>query len=237
MNLGNETASHGPIDISIILPVDGRDEPILSRTLSAYASWLDDSGHTWEILMVPSGHMREQAEPPATRIGAIKACSPVEGWGAAIIAGLRASRGDLLCYTNWRRTSVNVLQQMLGLAVRNQEIVVRANRRTRDTRVGRLGSLLFNLECRLVLNVPAWDINGTPKIFPRAFSELLDLRETGDLIDAEFAAICEQRDYPVIEIPVDASLSPELTDARDLWSALRMYTGLIRLSKRFRRQL
>jgi hypothetical protein len=90
--------------------------------------------------------------------------------------------------------------------------------------------LLFTLECRVVLQVPAWDINGTPKVFPRAFTRLLELTRDDDLLDAEFALVCEQAGYPVIEIPVDAELLPGATASTpDYRAALKMYTGIRRL--------
>src|ERR1039457_6785444 len=124
---------------------------------------------------------------PATIASAC--CPPAEGGGAAVRAGLAAGRGDVLCYLNWPRTSASSLAEMLRLALRNPKLVLRANRRTRDTRLQRLGSLLYNLECRLLLQIPVWDVNGTPKVFPRCFDRLLALSSQDELLDAEFACV------------------------------------------------
>jgi len=110
--------------------------------------------------------------------------------------------------------------------------VLRANRRTRDTRTRRLGSLLFNLECRVLLQVPAWDVNGTPKVFPRGFGKLLQLRQEDDLLDAEFALVCEREGYPVVEVPIDAPPQSQGGPGVDGRAALRMYLGLLRLRSR-----
>ena len=45
---------------------------------------------------------------------------------------------------------------------------MKANRKIRDNWRRRLGSLLYNLECRALFDLANWDINGTPKVFPRA---------------------------------------------------------------------
>jgi hypothetical protein len=219
------------VDVSIILPVGDESRDILARVVKAYAERLDASAHSWEILLVPStrAQMSESQEAELTRTPKVRVCPPTKGWGAAVTAGLRASSGELLCYTNWQRTSASALSQMLSLALRNPDVVLRTNRRTRDTRVDRMGSLLYNLECRLLLQVPAWDINGTPKIFPRAFTDLLDLKQPGDLLDAEFALMCERAGYPVIEVPIEASLHCGLSGAFDFWPALRLYMGVIKL--------
>jgi hypothetical protein len=57
--------------------------------------------------------------------------------------GLAASVGDVLC--NWRRTPADALTEMLRLALRNQALMLRANRRTRNTRTQRLASGLIFL--------------------------------------------------------------------------------------------
>ncbi len=218
--------------ISVTLPVDQLDdERILERAVVSYREQLDSLGENWEILIVPQTEgAAELAYQGVTSLDErVRSCPAADGWGAAVRAGLLASRGRILGYTNWKRTSAVALSEMLSLAVRNQDVVLRANRRTRDTRVRRIGSLLYNLECRLLLQVPAWDVNGTPKIFPRSFAGLLDLTQAGDLLDAEFAAVCERAGYPVIEVPVDASLTADTRDAFSFRSALRMYWGVIEL--------
>jgi hypothetical protein len=212
--------------VSIVLPVVG-EESALPSALEAYVARLRELGVQWEILLVPSASDdggRAYAEARAVADG-IRVCPAVGGWGAAVRAGLSASVGELLCYSNWRRTSAQSLGEMLSLALRNRTVALRANRRTRDTRVQRIGSLLFNLECRLVLQVPAWDINGTPKIFPRSFGRLLELKRDDELIDAEFALVCERAGYPVIEVPVDATMHPGVTarDRQNYLTAMTMY--------------
>jgi hypothetical protein len=115
---------------------------------------------------------------------------------------------------------------MIELSLHNPRLVLRANRRTRDSRVDRLGSLLFNIECRLLLQIPAWDVNGTPKVFPRAYGELLQLKRRDGLFDAEFAAVCERNGYPVVEVPIDATVQSATVDRQSVGAALRMYAGV-----------
>jgi hypothetical protein len=223
--------SGNDVDISIILPIDVGSNGTIEHVVSSYAEWLDASEYSWEMLIAPVAGMKLKGAglDALMRITKVRICQSADGWGGAVNAGLRASSGEMLCYTNWRRTSVDVLSEMLSLAMRNRDVVLRANRRTRDTRIGRMGSLLYNIECRLLLQVAAWDINGTPKIFPRVFTDLLHLTQSGNLLDAEFAAVCERSGYPVMEVPVEASLAPGLSEAFQFRSALQMYAGVIKL--------
>ena len=57
---------------------------------------------------------------------------------------------------------------MLLYAAAYPNVVVKANRKIREHWTRRLGSLLYNLECRALFDLSNWDVNGTPKVFPRA---------------------------------------------------------------------
>jgi glycosyltransferase involved in cell wall biosynthesis len=151
------------------------------------------------------------------------------GWGRAVRSGLAGARGDLLCYTNSARTSPEIFALMLSYARAYPHVVLKANRRIRDTLVRRAGSLLYNLECRALFDLPTWDVNGTPKLFPRSFQRLLELRSSGDLIDAEFMRACHQQDYPVIEVPLLATTRLGGRSTTNYRSAVRMYRGAIAL--------
>jgi hypothetical protein len=216
-------------EISIVLPVRELDEG-LDGALRGYADSLAAADVDWELVLVPMREGGAAASQQCARIAAqerrIDVAGPASGWGGAISAGLRASTRELLCFTNWQRTPAQALSEMVELALRNPQLVLRANRRTRDTRVQRLGSLLFNVECRLLLQIPVWDVNGTPKIFPRAFGELLELSRSDDLLDAEFAFVCEQSGYPVLEVPIDAERVSQRSRSLGLLAALKLYLGV-----------
>jgi hypothetical protein len=144
-------------------------------------------------------------------------------WGAAVQAGLRQAGGDIICYAHPGRASELALRTVLAYALAYPDTVIRANRRTRDTLLRKLGSLLFNLECRLLYRLSVWDVNGTPKVFPRSFDHLLKLRREDDLVDLEFAVRCQLEDYPVVEVPVyeRGDHAPRI----GLLEALRLYVG------------
>jgi hypothetical protein len=55
---------------------------------------------------------------------------------------------------------------------------VKANRKIRDHWSRRLGSLLYNLECRALFDLSVWDVNGTPKVFPRSCDRAAQLTRT-----------------------------------------------------------
>ena len=93
--------------------------------------------------------------------------------------GLREARGDLLCYTNSARTTPEDLTLLLLLRVaRIPASWSRRTARSASTGRRRIGSLLYNLECRALFDLSSWDVNGTPKVFPRAFGDCSRSRAT-----------------------------------------------------------
>ena len=151
------------------------------------------------------------------------------GWGLAVRLGLARAEGRILCYTNSARTAPQELMLMLLYAVAYPEVVIKANRKIREGVTRRLGSLLYNLECRALFDLSYWDINGTPKVFPRSFARLLRLTRDDDLVDLEFNRICREAEYPVIEVPVFSSRRHGGKSTTGFGSAFRMYWGAIEM--------
>ncbi len=141
---------------------------------------------------------------------------------------------DVLCYTNSARTTAEMLSLTLVYAHTYPRVVVKANRRLRDNAWRRFGSLLYNLECRTLFDLAVWDINGTPKVFPRTFTKLLELTRDDDLLDAEFALVCRRYGYPVVEVPLLETVRHSGRSTTNYTSALRMYAGAVRLARAYR---
>ena len=158
------------------------------------------------------------------------------GWGKAVRLGLKVAQGEIVCYTNSARTSPEVLYSVLQYSLINPDVVVKANRKIREGLRRRLGSLLYNLECRMLFDSPVWDINGTPKVFPRKYAPLLNLSREDDLIDAEFVALCRKHDYPMLEVPVLSTRRHGGKSTHKLWfsyqNVCRSFAALATNSKR-----
>ena len=157
------------------------------------------------------------------------------GWGLAVKMGLEAARGELICYTNCARTQAEDLMLLLIYALAYPNVVIKANRKIRDGWLRRLGSLLYNLECRALFDLSFWDINGTPKVFPRSFEKLMRLTQDGDLIDVELNIICRREGYPVLEVPIFSSRRHGGRSTTTIVSAWKMYAGAIRLWQNLRK--
>lgn len=219
-------------DISIILPVSNQGDHIESIVRS-YVAALGRVHGSKEILLVTNGcrdRSPEICKALAEEFEMVRTVnSDKGGWGLAVRLGLRECRGNLICYTNSARTSAEHLILHLLYAVAFPNVVVKANRKIRDNWRRRLGSLLFNLECRSFFDLPTWDINGTPKVFPRSFNKLMELKHDDDLIDAEFNVVCRREGYPIIEVPVLFTRRHGGKSTTNYGSAAKLYWGAYKM--------
>ena len=221
---------------SVVLPVYNQADSI-EEALEDYVTEVKRLEFPCEFLTVVNGPRRDRSLEICQAVAARHPCvRPLwidqGGWGRAVRHGLAQATGDLLCYTNSARTSGKDLLLLLLYGAAHSDSVIKANRKIRDSYRRRLGSLLYNLECRALFDLPYWDINGTPKVFSRESSKLLELTRDDDLIDLEFNVICRTEGYPVIEAPIFSTRRRAGHSTTNWRSALRMYWGAYEMSRR-----
>ena len=216
--------------VSIVLPVHNQADHV-ADVVREYEEGLARLPVPYEIVLVVNGstdaslavcRKLEDANPR------LKVLESVEGgWGRAVLLGLASARGDLLCYTNLARTRPEDLTLLLLYGLVHPDVVVKANRKIRDSPYRRFGSLLFNLECRALFDLSYWDINGTPKVFPRSLEKLLRLSRKDDLVDLEFHVVCRDEGYRVLEVPIFSNVRHGGRSTTNHRSALALYWGAI----------
>lgn len=214
---------------SVVLPVYNQAESI-EATLEEYVAAVKRLEFPCELLPVINGPRRDRSleicQTVASRHACVRPlCIDEGGWGRAVRHGLSQAAGELLCYTNSARTTGSDLYLFLVYGSAYPGSVVKANRKIRESITRRLGSLLYNLECRALFDLPYWDVNGTPKVFWRTASSLLQLTRNDDLIDLEFNVICRTAGYPVIEVPIFSSSRRSGRSTTTWKSGIRMYRG------------
>ena len=215
--------------VSVVLPAYKQEDHI-GDVVREYAAALARMPLRHEIILVPNGPRVDATDVVcaelAARLPTVRS-EPITlgGWGRAVRHGLAKARGDLLCYTNSARTAPAELTLTILYAATHPGTVVKANRKIRDHWSRRLGSLLYNLECRALFDLSVWDVNGTPKVFPRSCERLLHLTRDDDLIDAEFVWVSRQAEYPMLEVPVFSSRRFGGSSTTTLRSAVRLYWG------------
>lgn len=221
---------------SLILPVYNQADHI-GKALLEYLGVLGGLDFPCELIPVINGRRHDRSleicQDLAEKYPEVRPlCIEAGGWGRAVRIGLAAARGDLLCYTNSARTSGTDLLQMLHYGSIHTDMIVKASRKGRESVLKQFGSLLYNLECRMLFDLACWDVNGTPKVFSRDHhARLLGLRSDDDLIDLEFHAICRIEGYPLLEVPIVSTSRRAGKSTTNLKSALRMYVGALGLRR------
>ena len=217
---------------SVVLPVHNQADH-LDALVTEYLAALERALLPVELLLVPNACRDDTvavARGLAARHPAVRVVeSELGGWGRAVRLGLAAATGTTLCYTNSARTTPEDLVLLLLYARAHPNTVVKANRKVREHWTRRLGSLLYNLECRALFDLACWDVNGTPKVFPRTMGALLAVTRDDDVIDAEFAAVCRREGYRMLEVPIFSSRRHGGRSTTTLGSAMHLYLGAYRL--------
>jgi len=223
--------------VSVVLPVYNQAGHIRA-VLEEYIAVLDQLPFDYELLPVINGPRRDNSleicrEFEKTSKRTKTFCIDQSGWGSAVQLGLSQASGDLLCFANSARTSGKDLALFLVYGSIHNDCVIKANRRIRESFKRRFASLLYNLECRMLFDLPYWDINGTPKVFSRDLVHLRNLKQAGDLIDLEFNAICREHSYNVLEVPILSSSRRTGKSTTNWKSGLRMYWGAYQLRRQW----
>ena len=218
--------------VSIVLPVynqAGHVEQVVTACLDA----LSRTQIRYEMILVVNGDT-DNSLAVCRKIEA--GCDAVNtvfsgrvGWGEAVRTGIKVGSGSLMCFSNSARTSPEDLVLMILYAIANPGQVIKANRRKRGSLIRRMGSLFYNLECRFLFDMPYWDINGTPKVFPCAFDKLLRMQRPDDLLDLEFNLICRSEGYPMLEVPIFSTRRCAGRSTTTFWSAIRLYMGAYKI--------
>ena len=80
---------------------------------------------------------------------------------------------------------------------------------------------------------PTWDIDGTPKFFPRRYHHLLQIDSDAELYDLEWMRACRYAGYPVVEIPIYPTERFGGRSTTSYSSAIRMLLGAYRMRGSF----
>jgi hypothetical protein len=125
------------------------------------------------------------------------------GWGQAVRAGLAVARGPLIGFANSARTHSADLARAVACATNNPDALVKGRRCERSySLVRRLGSRLYNAECRALFGIACDDVNGNPKLWRRELLAPELLRETGGFLDAEVIIRAHERGMRLVELPI-----------------------------------
>lgn len=219
-------------ELSVVLPCRNQGDHI-GRVLQSYAQPLEAVTPHYELIAVPNACTDDTADivrslsedDPRLR------CVELElgGWGRAVLAGLEAARGELLCYTNSARTDPAEIPALLELYRKNAPCLAKVRRSNRNAPLREIGSLLYNLEGKIFFGVESGDVNGTPKILSRETLDRIQPGRIDDLIDMELLALAAREKVDVVEMTTEGFERHGGKSSTNFGSAWRMYTGVLGL--------
>jgi glycosyltransferase involved in cell wall biosynthesis len=222
------------IFLSVVLPCRDQKDHI-EAVVKSYAGPLEAIGRSFEVVVVPNA-CRDRTPEIVRSIAAgdprIRVAENLAGgWGLSVLTGLAVARGSVLCYTNSARTDPAQVPALLELYLANEPCLAKVTREQRSAPLREVGSWLFNAEGRLLFGTHVADVNGTPKMLPRAAYERLGLFSEGDLLDLELVVKARRLGLTIVELPVRGFRRHGGRSSTNFRSAWRMYAGALRLKK------
>jgi hypothetical protein len=219
---------------SIILPFY-KQEDHAKDVVGEFQKKLETLGDTFEIIVIINGVQKLTEESSEKIISfsprIIQHSLQKAGWGRAVNWGIAQAKGKYICYTNSARTSGDELIRLLKYAKVSEDAIVKATRIERSNILRKWVSVFYNIENRLVLKTPIWDVNATPKIIPKQIMDTIKLESMGDSIDAELMFKAFQKNIPIIEIPIRQSERKSGKSTTNWNSAMKMFLGVLELKK------
>lgn len=223
---------------SLILPFHNQADHI-AKVVNGFLTDFAKLPRRVELVLVPNG-CRDASPEICAELAArhphdVQLVGPLKkgGWGRAVQAGLEVCRGEIVGYTNSARTTPETATLMLAYAMAYPNTALKAQRRIRESALRRAGSVLYNFECRRLFDLATWDIDGTPKFFPRRFHHLMQLSGEADLYDLQWMRACRYAGYPVVEIPIYPNERFGGRSTTSYKSAIRMLVGAYRMRGSF----
>ena len=217
---------------SIILPFYNQQNYI-SDVLKEFQYNLQKTGDTYEIIAVNNG-VNDLLEESNKKIISqnpliVQINLRQSGWGRAVKAGIREAQGKFICYTNTARTDPKELIRLLKYAKISEDTIIKGIRIERTNTLRKWVSIFFNLEYKLVLKTPIWDVNATPKIIPKKILDQINLASNDNMIDAELMYKCLLKSIPIIEIPIKETKLKGWKSTTNFYSAIKMSLGILNI--------
>lgn len=177
-------------DLSLILPVLN-EESIITPVVEDIIKVLESIEFTFEIILVENestDRTWQVINLLAEKDHRIKAIRTKQGYGSAIIAGIKTALGEFISYMpSDGQIDPKILILLWQEAKIGKADVVKIRRKNRESTVRFVRSKAFNLLTRILYPIDISDINGSPRIIKTEKLKQLELSFTDSFIDTEFA--------------------------------------------------
>ena len=128
------------------------------------------------------------------------------GYGNGVLAGLPLATAPWvgIIPADGQVDADDVVRLFESLRATDGQALGKVRRRFRmDGLMRALGSVFYNVIFRVLWpRLPSFDVNGSPKIFPRRFLETLDLQSRGWFLDPELLVKAHYLELKIVELNV-----------------------------------
>jgi len=228
--------------LSVVIPAYKEIDNLKKEVLDEVYKYLLQQTYTWELVIVDDGSPDKTADTIFKLIKKYKNTrllrEPHRGKGGTVIAGVLASRGEIVLFTDMdQATPINELSKLLPRFSEGYDIVI-------GSRVGRKGAPItrkamafgFQVLRAIILRLPyrdtqcgfkamtsasGKDIFGHMRIFSERNTSKSSAVTAG--FDLELLYIARKRGYRVAEVPVqwEHKGTKRVSALRDSWQGLR----------------
>lgn len=193
------------VDISLILPVHNQ-EKIINPVLNDILKIINKEKITYEILLIENGSKDKtfQKIKSLQKPGKIIAFSTKQGYGSAIIYGIKKSKGKSICYMpSDGQVDFKIFRKLWKKHKLTNTHIVKIKRKDRESLNRYILSRLFSILLHYLYGTPTVDVNGSPRIIKSKYLKELDLKQTDSFIDAEMLIKAKKKNYSIEEVEMD----------------------------------
>jgi polyisoprenyl-phosphate glycosyltransferase len=201
-------------DLSMVMPCYNEEESVpvtIPRLIGAFEA----AGHTLELVAVNNGSTDGTARAlkaladrhPGVKVHTVEVN---RGYGFGLLSGIPHCTSKWIGFipADGQVDAADVVHLYESAAASHGDVVAKARRRFRMDGPGRkIVSITYNLFVRLLWpRLDTLDVNGTPKILPRAALEAMKLESTGWFLDPEIMIKSHYMGLRVLEFNVFARM-------------------------------
>lgn len=195
-------------EISLVIPCYNEAESI-AYTVRRLVSIFEGAGRAIEIVAVDNGSTDSTGDVIATLARDLPAVRPHrvevnQGYGYGLLSGAPLARGRWIGFipADGQVDAEDVLRLYEAASESRRPVLAKVRRRFRMDGIGRkFVSISYNGFVRLLWpTLESLDVNGTPKLLPRAVLEKMALESTGWFLDPEIMIKAHYLGVHVLEL-------------------------------------
>ncbi|MFH1379011.1 MAG: glycosyltransferase [bacterium] len=192
--------------ISLVIPCYN-EESNIPKVLKDANRALDHVSRMYEIVVVNDGSSDKTlqiVEEIAAANNKVKIVTHLqnEGYGAAVMSGLKAAQGDyILMVDGDGQFDMRELSYIIK-GLKYADIVIGYRLKRSDQLMRKINSLIFNWSVRIFFGLWVKDLNCSMKGFQREVVERLEVLSLGALINADILTQSIRKGMKVVQVPV-----------------------------------